>query len=223
MTGTNTSSDTSGVTSERSAVTAATRAGERVCLSVVPVKVLAKGGNSIPVETYALLDSGSEITLCHESLKESLGVSGTKLDFTLSEITGSTRVESQQVDLIVMSMDESVIVELPKVRTVKHMPITESCIAKKEDLEHWPHLHDVEFRQLDIGSVMLVVGLKDNPSFFLPLECRAGREGEPVAVRYSLGWTVIGPVGGESCNSERLVNFLRVGDSSVVCTRVLES
>jgi len=138
-------------------------------------------------------------------------------------MTGSTRVESQQVDLIVMSMDESVTVELPNVRTVKHMPITESCIAKKEDLKHWPHLHDVELQQLDIGSVMLVVGLKDNPSLFLPLECRAGREGEPVAVRYSLGWTVIGPVGGESCNSERLVNFLRVGDSSVVCTSGLES
>ena len=88
VTGTNTSSDTSGVTSERSAVTAATGAGERVCLIVVPVKVLAKGGNSIPVETYALLDSGSEITLCHESLKESLGVSGTRLDFTLSGMTG---------------------------------------------------------------------------------------------------------------------------------------
>ena len=37
------------------------------------------------------------------------------LDFTLSGITGSTRVESQQVDLIVMSMDESVTVELPNV------------------------------------------------------------------------------------------------------------
>ena len=34
---------------------------------------------------------------------------------------------------------------------------------------------------------------------------------------------MIGPVGGESCNSERLVNFLREGDSSVVCTRVLAS
>ena len=177
----------------------------------------------IPVETYALLDSGSEITLCHESLKESLGVSGTRLDFTLSGMTGSTMVESQQVDLTVMSMDESVTVELPNVRTVKYMPITGSCIAKKEDLEHWPHLHDVELQQLDIGSVMLVVGLKDNPSLFLPLECRACREGEPVAVRYSLGWTVIGPVGGESCNSEHLVNFLRVGDSSVVCTSGLES
>ena len=80
-------------------------------------------------------------------------------------------------------------VELPNVRSVKHMPITENCIAKKEDLEHWPHLHDVELQQLDIRSVMLVVGLKDNPSLFVPLECRAGRESEPVAVRYSLGWT----------------------------------
>jgi len=71
LTGTNTSSDTSGSTSERSAVTADTGASERVCLSVVPVKVIAKGGNSLPVETYALLDSGSEITLCHEILKVS--------------------------------------------------------------------------------------------------------------------------------------------------------
>ena len=148
------------------------------------------------------------------------GGAGTK---PLSGITGSTRVESQQIDLIVMSMDESVTVELPNVRSVKHMSITENCIAKKEDLEHWPHLHDVELQQLDIRSVMLVVGLNDNPSLFLPLECRAGREGEPVAVRYSLGWTVIGPVRGESCNSEHLVNFLRVGDSSVVCTSGLES
>jgi len=68
-----------------------------------------------------------------------------------------------------------------------------------------------------------VFGLKDNPSLFLPLECRAGRKGKPVAVRYSLGWSVIGPVGGESCNSECLVNLLRVGDSSVVCTSGLQS
>ena len=59
----NTYSETSGVTSEGAAVTAATGAGERVCLSVVPVKVLAKGSNLIPAGTYALLDSGSEVTL----------------------------------------------------------------------------------------------------------------------------------------------------------------
>ena len=59
-------------------------------------------------------------------------------------------MEGQQVDLEVMSMDESVTMELSSVRTVKHMPITESCIANKGDLEKWPHLRDIELQQLDI-------------------------------------------------------------------------
>ena len=41
----------SGAASERAAVTAATVAGERVCLSVVPVKVLGKCGSLVPVGT----------------------------------------------------------------------------------------------------------------------------------------------------------------------------
>ena len=89
------------------------------------------------------MDSGSEVTLCHERLKESLGASGTRLDFTLSGMTMSTRVESQQIDLVAMSMDESVSVELSNMRTVEHMPISESCIARKEDVEKWPHLCDI--------------------------------------------------------------------------------
>lgn len=43
------------------------------------------------------------------------------------------------------------------------MPIPDSCIAKKEDLEKRPHLSDIELQQLDIGGVMLVTGLKERP------------------------------------------------------------
>ena len=51
---------------------AATGAGKtRVCLGIVPVKVRGKGNNQI-VETYALLDNGSEVTLCHEQLVSKL-------------------------------------------------------------------------------------------------------------------------------------------------------
>ena len=51
---------------------AATGAAEtRVCLGIVPVKVRGKGNNQI-VETYALLDNGSEVTLCHEQLVSTL-------------------------------------------------------------------------------------------------------------------------------------------------------
>ena len=112
-----------GMASDEATVTAVTGAGERVCLSVVPVKVLFKDSSLMPVQTYALLDSGSEVTLCHEKLRERLSASGTKLQFTLSGMTGSSRVDSQQIDLVVMPVDESVSVELSNVRTVKNMPI----------------------------------------------------------------------------------------------------
>ena len=201
-------------------VTAATGAGERVCLSVVPLKVQVKGSDVPPVETYALLDSGSEVTLCHEHLQEKLGVSGPRLNFTLSGMTGSTRVEGQLLDIVVSSMDETVSVELSNVRTVKQMPISSDCIAKKGDLTRWPHLCNIELQELEVGEVMLVIGLKEKPNLFLPLEYKAGGEDEPIAVRYSLGWTVIGPVGGQKDDPSRLANFTRTIESSIVYDNV---
>ena len=54
------------VNGEPNGSVAATRAGEkRVCLGVISVRI--RGHNSThEVETYALLDNGSEVTLCHE-------------------------------------------------------------------------------------------------------------------------------------------------------------
>ena len=43
-----------------------------------------------------------------------------------------------------------------------------------------------------------------------------------MAVRYSLGWSVIGPVGGESHSSECSANFLRLVYSSNVSTSRLD-
>ena len=86
-----------------------------------------------------------------ESLQETLGASGGKFNFTLSGTAAYTRVESAKIDLVVMSMDESVSVELSNVRTVKRLPISTNCTAKKEDLENWPHLCDIELQQLVVS------------------------------------------------------------------------
>lgn len=66
------SRDVTGTGNGNGITVAATGAGEtRVCLGIVPVKVRGKGNNQI-VETYALLDNGSEVTLCHEQLVSKL-------------------------------------------------------------------------------------------------------------------------------------------------------
>ena len=78
--------------------------------------------------------------MCHEQLVRKLELDRERLSFTLTGITGSTQMESQVVKLTVMSMDESIAVELPGVRTLAQMPISRSCIPRKADLACWPHL-----------------------------------------------------------------------------------
>ena len=198
----------SGVTS--ASVTAATGAGNgRVCLGVIPVKVGLKGGDRV-VETYALLDSGSEVTLCKEQLCDKIGVQGTRLSFELTGVTGSKMVEGHMVDLVIMSMDGHVCEELLNVRTVAQIPVPNSCIPKKEDTVGWQHLSDINLMKLSESDVSLIIGLRENPSLFLPLEYRAGCSGAPVAVRYSLGWTIMGPVGGKRTDQHCTVNLVRI-------------
>ena len=188
---------------------AATGAEEtRVCLGIVPVKVRGKGNNQI-IETYALLDNGSEVTLCHEQLVSKLELDRKRLSLTLTGITGSMQMESQVVKLTVMSMDESIAVQLPGVRTVAQMPISRSCIPRKGDLARWPHLQGIDIPAVRDTQVLLLIGLKENPSLFLPLEFKAGEVDEPIAIRYSLGWTVMGPMGERKKDEHCSVNFLQ--------------
>ena len=58
----NISHDMGGMASDGATVKAVTGPA-RECLSVVPVKVLVKDSSLMPIHTYALLDSGAEVTL----------------------------------------------------------------------------------------------------------------------------------------------------------------
>ena len=115
-------------------MTAATGAGERrICLGVLPVKVKATGGTRI-VETSALLDSGSEVTLCKEQIFIELGTRGSKCSYELQSATGSKNIEGHVVDVVVMSVDGKVLEELLNVRTVEQIPMAVSCIPRIDDI-----------------------------------------------------------------------------------------
>lgn len=203
------SCDVTGAGNGNGIAVAATGAGEtRVCLGIIPVKVQGKSNNQI-IETYALLDNGSEVTLCHEQLVSKLELDSERLSCTLTGITGSTQMESHVVNLTVMSMDESIVVELPSVKTVAQMPISRSCIPRKGDLARWPHLQGTDIPAVRETEVLLLIGLKEKPSLFLPLEFKAGGIDEPIAIRYSLRWTVIGPMGECKEDEHCSVNFLQ--------------
>lgn len=203
-------------------MTAATGAGERrVCLGVLPVKVKARGETRV-VESYALLDSGSEVTLCKEQLFSELGTPSSNCSYELQGVTGSRKVEGQVVDVVVMSVDGKVSEEILNVRTVEQMPVVVSCIPWKKDISNWSHLRDIDLQQLSQSDVGLIINLKEKLILFIPLECRSGGSGEPVAVRYSLGWTVMGPLSGVMDNEHCSVNFVGLGNKEFYLDKPVE-
>ena len=112
---------------------------------------------------------------------------GTRLKFELTGVAGSKVVEGHGIDLVIMSMDGSVCEKLLNVRTVAQIPVPNSCIPKKEDIVGWQHMSNIVLSKLSESDVSLIIGLKENPSLFGPLEYRAGSSGEPVTVRYAVG------------------------------------
>ena len=130
-------------------------------------------------------------------------------------MTGSQKVNGKLVDLLVKSIDDSVDVELCKVKTVLNMPISTSCVAsQREDLVRWTHLHGIDIPSIEDGEVSLLIGLKKRPTLFLPLELKTG-DNEPIAIQYSLGWTVMGPMGDQKEDHDCSVNFVFTKDCHV--------
>ena len=92
-----------------------TSAGKgKVCLRVVPVKV-RRHDASKTVETYALLDSGSDISLCDKNLAVKLGVHGHQKTFflTTQEKEDSPRVD-HEISLTVEPLDGTDKVEVKR-------------------------------------------------------------------------------------------------------------
>ena len=104
-------------------------------LPKVAVKVKVKG-SPLYIETYALLDNGSNSTFCSASLMERLMVVGKKTRLKLTTTDSSKDVDTALVnDLVVSDLDENVAIFLPEVLSRPAMPVSRDEIPKQEDVE----------------------------------------------------------------------------------------
>ena len=183
--------------------------GRKVCLRVVPVKVRSRDANKA-VETYALLDSGSDISLRDKTLAIELGVRRQEKTFfpTTQEREDSPRV-GHEISLTVESLDGTDKVEVKRLWTVDRLNASRRSIPSEQDTRQWPHLEDIKLQSISEKEVRLIVGT-NAPEAFWVLEERRGNRGEPYAIRTPLGWTLMGPVGAIDCRERHLnVNFVR--------------
>ena len=163
-------------------------------LPIVAVKVKVKGSPR-SVETYALLDNGSNTTFCSASLMKRLSVSGKEMRIKLTTMDSCNDVDSLVVtNLEVTDLDENVVISLPEVLSRPSMPVVKDEIPKQEDVERWPHLQGYVYLAELNSEVDLLIGA-DVPEALQPREVVPASDGGPYATRVDLGWVINGPTG----------------------------
>ena len=183
----------------------ATVSGKRVCLRIVPVRILGEGDKE--VVTYALLDEGSEVTLCTRKLLESLGIQGKQISFNISTVNQLDSAQrGQEVGLNVCALDGSETLYMEKVWSVENLPISAEGVPTTNDIKQWPHLVGVDIPVINTDEVGLLIG-SNVPEAFWVQEQRRGGRGQPYAVRSPLGWSVFGPMFNTEAKRQSHVNF----------------
>ena len=140
--------------------TCATEAGKRILLRIVPVKVCGPHGGPC-VNTYALLDDCSDVSLCDERLSKALRLKGKRRKFHLTTVNEqASESVGYEVKCNVTSVDGRETVELDKVLTVKKIPISKRNIVTQGDLNAWSHLQDITLPTInkETCDVQLLIG-----------------------------------------------------------------
>ena len=181
-------------------------------LDIVPIKVVS---NDDAVETYALLDSGSDRTFCEKQLMEELGLTGCGVPQKISIQTmngNSETLASMTLPLNVSALDDDNVMTLTEVIVVDKIPVEPNHVPNERDLCAHAHLRDVYLPQIANGSVMLLIG-NDNPVAHRCLESRFSPDPEdiPDAIRTPLGWVLRGIRFKNSPPQKKAVNFFVKG------------
>ena len=186
--------------------TYATGAGRsQVILKVLPVKIWVSSSNRF-IETYALLDNCSDVTLCTEALAAQLGLSGNAVTYSLTTVNESDRQhQGMEVTFDVFSIDGKDSVSINGAWTTDRIDVSRHSIPRREMIENWPHLVDIHIPKIEPKTVQLLIG-GDVPEVFWSLEERHRGKDEPYAVRNKLGWTLMGPVCSRA-DTKRNVHF----------------
>ena len=173
---------------------------DKCALSILPVKVKAAKGKHTET-TYAFLDPGSSGTFCSERLMKKLNAAGKRTSFLLRTM-GQETVETvySLKGLEVAGLDSSDFYMLPEVLTQEKMPVTADDIVTQEELDKWPYWANVHIPNIG-ANVDLLIGA-NAPRLLEPWEVVNSSGNGPYAVRTVLGWSVNGPLNGNSGTME---------------------
>jgi hypothetical protein len=107
-----------------------TTSSAAVCLKVVTVKIVT---DSVELQTFALLDNCSDVTMCSKGLLRKLWIRGRDEQVNLNTVSGKAQQKVvQKAKLKISSLDDYERLDLDEVWAVNDLNIPSDCIARQE-------------------------------------------------------------------------------------------
>ena len=180
--------------------------GTKIALPLVPVRIYSPESKRSH-STYALLDTGSNVTLCHERLLRTLGLQGWAETISLTTLDKKhNRTPTRVISLEVTDPDGEGKLHLGQVYTRDSLPIDLRNKVTTNEAARWSHLKGLPLHHAPADEVMLLIG-QDYPDVLVLLATVPGGKGEPYAIKTRLGWTVNGPVNASETQGEQQAFF----------------
>ena len=180
--------------------------GTKIALPLVPVRIYSPESKRSH-STYALLDTVSNVTLCHERLLRTFGLQGRAETMSLTTLDKKhNRTPTRVISLEVTDPDGEGKLHLGQVYTRDSLPIDPHNRVTTNEGARWSHLKGLPLHHAPAEEVMLLIG-QDYPDALVPLATVPGGKGEPYAIKTRLGWTVNGPVNASETRGEQQAFF----------------
>ncbi|XP_048865547.1 uncharacterized protein LOC125739453 isoform X1 [Brienomyrus brachyistius] len=169
------------------------RAGCSQVLLKVSKVILRNGEHSL--ETYAILDDGSERTILLPAAAHSLKLQGNPEDLALRTVRQDIRVihgTSVTFTISPASQPQKTF-RIQGAFTADQLGLAEHTYAVKSLQRRYKHLRGLPLQAFDNAHPLVLIG-SDYPHLITPVEpVHLGPPGGPAAVKTRLGWTLQGP------------------------------
>ena len=185
--------DGASTTSRRTVAVTTPPEEETTLLHIVPLHV---HGVNTYVVTFALLDSGAQVSLCTESLARKLDLRGETRSLSLNSVESSGRRRmalKTSLKMAPLARDSNPdFVTASEVWTVPRLNVPSPHISAKAR-EQWEHLKglDISFARPDQVEVLLGANVIEA---IIQREVRVGQSGQPVAIKSHFGWALCGKI-----------------------------
>ncbi|XP_073943417.1 uncharacterized protein [Choristoneura fumiferana] len=171
-------------------VGAATTKTGRAYLKIAPVVLR---GPQATIETYALLDDGSTVTIIDAAVADVLGLDGPTEQMWVQGVSGTevAHKKSKRVGVAIRGKYSDDELQINNARTVASLDFATQSISERE-LRDCRHLEDIKNEVTCSRATPKILIGQDNWELIISQEIRRGRRDQLVASRTLLGWVLHG-------------------------------